>query len=537
MMPDPDSLPAGAGACWFGTMRLVPLLGAFTKEIEGVRTSDDIEYIHRMRVASRRLRAALPLFAPCFPARQYRTWMEELRQITRSLGEARDTDVQIDFLLTSIKRNRKGNRKNGKAGGVPDPLNREMQVFVTSLMQKRVKLQKRVVNALNDLEKSGVPDEMQRALTTPSAGKHLSLPKAAAAGVPAVAAERIGSRLETMLRYDRYLSDPDAIAEHHMMRIAAKKLRYTIEVYSPVYRRGLDKYLVRVKKVQEILGDIHDCDVWIDTLTAMIVTERSKTRSAAEEKETTRHTLTGIRTFLHERERRRHILHRKMILYWSSLTRAGTWDELRNALHEERKSEFRLPAVLPEEIARPAILISAGDEAAVLPHARQVTRLSLDLFDQTSALHNLGSRERFILECAGMLHDIGWRYGQKGHQSMSREMILRDERLPFDLGERSVIGIIARAHRKGVRIENDILYALLTATEKNVTRTLASLLRCADGMDPGHNGAVESIVCSAGPGEILIELKAATDITEEKARAMEKSDLISQVFGRQVVIR
>ena len=90
--------------CIFGVQRLLPLLDAFSKEIDGVKTAQDIEHIHRMRVASRRLRAALPLFASCFPEKKYQQWMEEIRKVTRALGEARDTDVQIAFLTKLIKK-------------------------------------------------------------------------------------------------------------------------------------------------------------------------------------------------------------------------------------------------------------------------------------------------------------------------------------------------------------------------------------------------------------------------------------------------
>ena len=84
--------------------RLVPLLDAFSQEIEGVKSRQDIEYIHRMRVASRRLRAALPLFASCIPEKKYRSWMLEIQKITRALGDARDTDVQIAFITKLIKK-------------------------------------------------------------------------------------------------------------------------------------------------------------------------------------------------------------------------------------------------------------------------------------------------------------------------------------------------------------------------------------------------------------------------------------------------
>ena len=84
------------------------LLDAFTCEITGVKEAQDIEYIHRMRVASRRLRAALPLFSSCFPDKQYTKWMKEITKITRALGDARDADVQIAFLQKSLKKIQKG---------------------------------------------------------------------------------------------------------------------------------------------------------------------------------------------------------------------------------------------------------------------------------------------------------------------------------------------------------------------------------------------------------------------------------------------
>ncbi len=88
-------------------------------------------------------------------------------------------------------------------------------------------------------------------------------------------------RLAALMQYERWVYNPDAVAEHHAMRIAAKKLRYTMEVYAPLYRRNLKKPLVRVKKIQEILGDLHDCDVWIDTVMAMLLTERSSSRKGS----------------------------------------------------------------------------------------------------------------------------------------------------------------------------------------------------------------------------------------------------------------
>ncbi|MFQ6042085.1 MAG: CHAD domain-containing protein, partial [Candidatus Poribacteria bacterium] len=57
--------------------------------------ADDIEYVHRMRVASRRLRSGFALFEECFPPKRLKRWRKQIRRVTRALGDARYTDVQI----------------------------------------------------------------------------------------------------------------------------------------------------------------------------------------------------------------------------------------------------------------------------------------------------------------------------------------------------------------------------------------------------------------------------------------------------------
>jgi CHAD domain-containing protein len=58
----------------------------------------DIEGVHDMRVASRRLRAAMEVFAPCFPRKPYKRVLSEVKAIADALGERRDRDVSIAAL-------------------------------------------------------------------------------------------------------------------------------------------------------------------------------------------------------------------------------------------------------------------------------------------------------------------------------------------------------------------------------------------------------------------------------------------------------
>ncbi len=66
---------------------------------DGVLDMDDIEPLHDMRVATRRLRAALEVYAPCFPAKRHRKALKRVKRLADALGERRDRDVAIEFLV------------------------------------------------------------------------------------------------------------------------------------------------------------------------------------------------------------------------------------------------------------------------------------------------------------------------------------------------------------------------------------------------------------------------------------------------------
>ena len=65
---------------------------------EGVLDTTDIERVHDMRVASRRLRAVLEIFAPCFPQGDFKTALRDVKALADALGERRDPDVHIDAM-------------------------------------------------------------------------------------------------------------------------------------------------------------------------------------------------------------------------------------------------------------------------------------------------------------------------------------------------------------------------------------------------------------------------------------------------------
>jgi CHAD domain-containing protein len=65
---------------------------------DGVLDMGEIEHLHDMRVATRRLRAALEVFEPCFPHKRHRKALKGVKKLADALGERRDSDVAIEFL-------------------------------------------------------------------------------------------------------------------------------------------------------------------------------------------------------------------------------------------------------------------------------------------------------------------------------------------------------------------------------------------------------------------------------------------------------
>jgi CHAD domain-containing protein len=65
---------------------------------DGVLDTEEIERLHDMRVATRRLRAALEVFEPCFPRKRFRKALKRVKKLADALGERRDADVELEFL-------------------------------------------------------------------------------------------------------------------------------------------------------------------------------------------------------------------------------------------------------------------------------------------------------------------------------------------------------------------------------------------------------------------------------------------------------
>jgi len=169
-------------------------------------------------------------------------------------------------------------------------------------------------------------------------------------------------------------------------------------------------------------------------------------------------------------------------------------------------------------------------------HSRHVTFLALRLFDELQPLHQLGSEERFWLQAASLLHDIGWVEGWRSHHKTSLRIILATPMLPFSNKERLIVGSIARYHRKGLPQATHDNYAALPPATQKITSILAALLRVADGLDCRHNSLVSDLTCRIADDKLTIRCAASLPADDELASAAEKSDLLHKVYKKKIVI-
>jgi hypothetical protein len=81
-----------------------------------------------------------------------------------------------------------------------------------------------------------------------------------------VARRVLAVRVAEFYSYAPFIYDPGRVTELHDMRIAAKRLRYTLEIFRPCYPPSVDRILEQVRELQELLGQIHDADVLVPLL-------------------------------------------------------------------------------------------------------------------------------------------------------------------------------------------------------------------------------------------------------------------------------
>jgi exopolyphosphatase / guanosine-5'-triphosphate,3'-diphosphate pyrophosphatase len=170
-------------------------------------------------------------------------------------------------------------------------------------------------------------------------------------------------------------------------------------------------------------------------------------------------------------------------------------------------------------------------------HSHQVTRLALELFDGLQTLHKLSLTDRSLLECAGLLHDVGWASGQRKHHKTTLRIIMGWDFEHLDDRERSMAASIARYHRRALPdAKKHAHFAELARSDREIVCKLAALLRVADGLDRSHTDAVTHVECDVKKSRVLLRCQCTGPADSEYIAGMKKASLFEKIFDRTLDI-
>lgn len=223
------------------------------------REGSDSEAVHDMRTSLRRLRSMLQVLegSPVFDARRLRRLRRGLRPLARRLGQARDLDVLLDH-AQGYGQSHHSRRDN-------------LAPLRADLLRRRQDAQAGLLDELDRPRTVRLLRRLDRLVSRPPKGADVERPVL----VRHFAGSAIWRRYEAVLGYEHELpgAPPSTL---HRLRIACKRLRYTLELFEEALGPGTDPLLKTLVAVQDHLGAVQD---HITALATIAATARAHPRN------------------------------------------------------------------------------------------------------------------------------------------------------------------------------------------------------------------------------------------------------------------
>jgi triphosphatase len=233
----------------------------------GTRSGADPEDLHKMRVATRRMRAAWRVFDGAYQPSRQRRYVAELKEVAAALGAVRDLDVQIDGLQDYRK-------------GLPESGAGAMEPLIDAWKERRDQARSALVELLDSNGYGHFVDDYRE--FTDAVGSGVKEPKP---NEPSLVREAAGGRIwqayEHVRAHDAALQWADAEGLH-ALRIDGKRLRYTLEFFREALPRlQVDRLIATVVELQDLLGEHNDADVASRAAREFLVAQGSRLPEAS----------------------------------------------------------------------------------------------------------------------------------------------------------------------------------------------------------------------------------------------------------------
>ena len=209
---------------------------------------NDPEGVHDMRVSSRRLRSALRDFSTYLKKNKLAGPTEVIKSLADALGQVRDDDVAI-MELQKIR------------GEAPPERAADIQQLIDIRVLKRNQARRSLQSLLSPRKLNRLKREFNEALPAALA---VSKRKKDETTYYQVATAVIKKRVGELKGLADSLHKPHRTKRLHRMRIAAKRLRYAVELFAPCWGDRSMSFGRQIAQMQSSLGGLHDCDVWIE---------------------------------------------------------------------------------------------------------------------------------------------------------------------------------------------------------------------------------------------------------------------------------
>jgi len=236
---------------------------AMLAHVPGTRLGEDIESLHQMRVATRRMRAGLEMFAAVLPVRAARL-RAELGWLAALLGDVRDLDIQLG-------------RFDDWTDEMPGDHRGALDELADLLAGHRVQARRALLEALDSRRYERLVAGLVAMLAPGPALRSTACREPAVTTMPTLIDERHRAAKKAAGRARR----TGAATDYHRLRIRCKRLRYSLEFASGLYEGELKGFVRQMTRLQDALGSMQDAEVASGRLQVIALTEEGASLSRA----------------------------------------------------------------------------------------------------------------------------------------------------------------------------------------------------------------------------------------------------------------
>lgn len=226
--------------------KLFAIIEENSSKIKNLKREDSIENLHKTRVSFRRLRVLLSLYKAAFKLKDDFNLIKKIKKIGKVLGKARELDVQIKFLESFSGKVKKESYLKG------------IYSILKYLKKKRNKKQQKVLDKIEKIKQIKKKIDKIRSFSY----KNLKIE---------FVKQVILKKIDKFLSLTQNIYDSENVKKLHKIRIVAKTIRYQLEILKPYYKNEVfNKGIEIFHSIQDFIGDIHDIDVFNETLIYLI---------------------------------------------------------------------------------------------------------------------------------------------------------------------------------------------------------------------------------------------------------------------------